>query len=162
MSHRRRYLAGALVLAIILMLAAAALAGPGDQPGQKGLQMAATHVPDQVTLPTPESHVPDQAESESSSDSHGACVSAVARSDERAALEEGWRRGLLVSSVASDESMTGADCDFSAHLTDAQNAEGPGGSAEAGSPESAGNDTSQEAREDGRAFGDSKRAEHSP
>lgn len=155
---RRRLLAASSVLAGIFLLGAAAFAGPGS----KGLEEAATHVPAEVDLPSPEAHEAqgnEGGQGAEGEDNHGQCVSAVAGSDERAALDDGWRRGLLVSLVAQDETMVGEDCDFSAQLAQATDAEGPGGSEES---EGQGNATSDQAKQDGKEFGQSKKTEHAP
>lgn len=163
MSRNRRHLSAAAALIGLILLASAATAGPGS----KGLEEAASHVPDSVELPAPEGAPTEGApETEGQGeDTHGACVSTVAQSDERDGLEEGWRGGLLVSLVAQDESMVGEDCDFSSHLDQATNAEPrSGGEAEGAGDESseAGDETSDEARQGGRDFGESKKNEHEP
>lgn len=142
-------IAGGLLL---LLVAGIAVAAPG-------LDTAAEKVPSDVELPAV-TQGQDEAEIEvedeqveatqNTNDNHGACVSAAAQDDTE--FDEPWQKGVFVSSVAADTELTGADCDYSAHLEDAQNAEKPGNAPEdAGAPEGAGSEGSS-----GSSFGQEK------
>lgn len=158
-SNRRRLLSAIAVLVGVFVLAAAAFAGhqlenfPTDKADSPDLPEAAQNHPGPEDGGAGDGGGPTE-------DNHGQCVSTVAHSEEREALEEGWRSGLLMSLVAQDESMVGEDCDFSTHLEQTTAAEGPGASEE--SEGSAGTETSDQAKQDRKEFGQSKKAEHAP
>lgn len=161
--RKRKYLSAGVILTGVLLLAAAAIAGPGSI----GLEEAATHVPDHVDLPSPTGHS-EAGEGEAETElagpeepNQGQCVSVAAQDDTEGL--DGWHKGTFVSSVAQSE-LIGEDCDDTAEYqqlrTDAINATSPGDS-ENGDGD-AGAETSQEAKEGKKDFGQSKRAEHAP
>ncbi|MGH9195141.1 MAG: hypothetical protein ACRD1T_05320 [Acidimicrobiia bacterium] len=160
MSDLRRYLTIASAFLGVLLLVTVAFAAADLDVAEEHRNANATKAAEEGE--TEDADKPEEAkvpEGEGGEDNHGQCVSAAAQHE--ADGLEGWRKGLFVSSVAQDESMVGADCDFSSHLSAALSAESKGGggteTAEANAPEDAGDEG-----EAGKEAGEAKRAEHQP
>lgn len=153
--NRKNLIASAAAGMLLLLVAGIAVAAPG-------LDTAAENVPSEVELPAPETDVEGEDvevadNGENANDNHGACVSAAAQDETE--FDEPWKKGMFVSSVAKDESLTGSDCDYSSHLEAAETAEAPGNApADAG----AANENSSDAQTDGRSFGESTADSHRP
>lgn len=163
MNDLRRYLTIAAAFLGVLLLVTVAFAAAGTNVASEHQNEKASQAPEDTQGDagrTAEAKIPEGG----GEDSHGQCVSAAAHHE--ADGLDGWRKGLFVSSVAQDEGMLRADCDFSSHLDAALLAPDKGGSspqtAQAEAHAADQSDEAGEANGGGKDFGQGKRAENAP